>query len=100
MAAPQVVIIIPARYGSTRLPAKPLIKLGGKPMIQHVYERSLRSRLAGKVIVATDDQRIADAVKNFGGEAVLTPPGARSGSDRIAVVAKEMPAAGIIVNVQ
>jgi len=100
MAVPGVAIIIPARYASTRLPAKPLIKLEGKPMIQHVYERALRSRLAGKVVVATDDRRIADAVRSFGGEVVITPEGARSGSDRIAMVAKEMPGTDIVVNVQ
>ena len=100
MTAPSVAIIIPARYGSTRLPAKPLIKFGGKPMIQHVWERAKRARLAGQVIVATDDKRIADAVRSFGGECVLTPEEARSGSDRIAMVAKEMTGTEIIVNVQ
>ena len=69
-------------------------------MIQHVYERARRARLAGNVIVATDDRRIYEAVKSFGGESILTPEGARSGSDRIAMVAKEMPGTDIIVNVQ
>jgi 3-deoxy-manno-octulosonate cytidylyltransferase (CMP-KDO synthetase) len=100
MTAPSVAIIIPARYGSTRLPAKPLIKFGGKPMIQHVYERAKRAHLAGAVIVATDDQRIFDAVRSFGGECVLTPEGARSGSDRVAMVAKQMTGTDLIVNVQ
>lgn len=100
MAPPPVAIIIPARYGSTRLPAKPLIKLGGKPMIQHVYERALRARLAGRVIVATDDSRIADAVRGFGGEVVITPEAARSGSDRVAMVARNMAGTDVIVNLQ
>src|SRR5258706_8699137 len=100
MAAPSVAFITPPRCGAPRLPAKPLIKFSGKPMIQHVYERAKRARLAGQVIVATDDQRIADAVRSFGGECVLTPEGARSGSDRIAMVAKEMTGTEIIINVQ
>jgi 3-deoxy-manno-octulosonate cytidylyltransferase (CMP-KDO synthetase) len=69
-------------------------------MIQHVYERAARARCAGKVIVATDNPRIADAVRSFGGDAVMTPAAARSGSDRIAIVAKEMNEYGIIINVQ
>lgn len=76
-------VIIPARYASTRFPGKPLAILAGKPMIQHVYEKALAS-CADKVVVATDDQRIADAVANFGGEAVMTSPDHPSGTDRIA----------------
>lgn len=64
-------VVIPARYASSRLPAKPLVDIGGKPMIQWVYEQSLKSG-AEKVIIATDDQRIVDAVKAFGGEVCLT----------------------------
>lgn len=92
--------MIPARYGSTRLPAKPLIDLGGKPMIQHVYERTRRASLVKEVLVLTDHREIAAAVKGFGGTAVMTSSDIRSGSDRIAFAAKDRPDAGIIVNVQ
>ena len=72
--------IIPARYASTRFPGKPLALLCGKPMIQHVWERA--SQVLDHVIVATDDERIADAVSGFGGVAVMTSPNHRSGTDR------------------
>lgn len=72
--------IIPARYASTRFPAKPLAMLGDKPMIQHVYERV--SQVLDKVVVATDDQRIFDAVLSFGGEVVMTSTSHRTGTDR------------------
>ncbi len=100
MAAGSTAIIIPARYASTRLPAKPLLKLSGKPVIQHVYERAKRARLAGTVVVATDDSRIADAVNGFGGDVVMTPAHVRSGSDRVALAAREMTETDIVVNVQ
>jgi 3-deoxy-manno-octulosonate cytidylyltransferase (CMP-KDO synthetase) len=74
--------IIPARYASTRFPGKPLIDIQGKSMIQRVYEQAKKSGELAKVIVATDDQRIFDHVKNFGGEAVITKPGHPSGTDR------------------
>ncbi len=96
----QIVAIIPARYGSTRMPGKPLIDLAGKPMIEHVYERTKEARLVDRVIVAIDDRRVADAVKQFGGEVVSTPTDLRSGSDRVAYVAKKLADASIIVNVQ
>jgi 3-deoxy-manno-octulosonate cytidylyltransferase (CMP-KDO synthetase) len=95
-----IVAIIPARYGSTRLPAKALVDLCGKPMIQHVYERTARARLVRDVIVATDDERIATVVRAFGGEVVMTPSSLRTGSDRIAHAAANLTAADIIVNVQ
>lgn len=91
--------MIPARYASTRLPGKPLIDLCGKPMIQRVVERASRASLLSEVIVATDDQRIFDAVNTFGGKAVMTPSALASGTDRIAHAAKEMDA-DIIVNIQ
>ena len=65
----RIVGIIPARYASTRFPGKALADIGGKPMIQHVYERTCRASLVSRVIVATDDQRIADVVRQIGGEA-------------------------------
>jgi 3-deoxy-manno-octulosonate cytidylyltransferase (CMP-KDO synthetase) len=92
--------MIPARYGSTRLPAKPLIDLGGKPMIQHVYERALKASLVGEVIVLTDHREIASAVGKFGGKALMTPSDIPSGSDRIAYAARTRADADIIVNVQ
>ena len=78
--------VIPARYASTRFPGKPLALIHGKPMIQWVYERSCAANLA-RVVVATDDQRIMDAVRNFGGEAVMTSPHHQSGTERCAEVA-------------
>lgn len=97
---PAVVGVIPARYASTRLPAKPLVDLCGKPMLQHVYERARTASLLDRVVIATDDNRIADAVGNFGGECVMTSPDIRSGSDRVAFVAKSLAGAGVIVNIQ
>ena len=75
-----ILAVIPARYASTRLPGKPLVSIAGKPMIERVWERARRASLVSKVIVATDDERIAQAVKSFGGEAVLTRPDHRSGT--------------------
>jgi 3-deoxy-manno-octulosonate cytidylyltransferase (CMP-KDO synthetase) len=91
-------IVIPARYGSTRLAAKPLLKETGKYMIQHVYEQACRSR-AQQVIVATDDERIVQAVQEFGGQTVLTRADHQTGTDRVAEVARGLNA-DIIVNVQ
>lgn len=99
MAGSQVVIVIPARYGSTRLPGKPLVPLAGKPMIQHVYERAKRSKAASRVIVATDDERIQKAVEAFGGEARMTRHDHRTGTERVAEVAAHMEG-DIFVNVQ
>jgi 3-deoxy-manno-octulosonate cytidylyltransferase (CMP-KDO synthetase) len=97
---PIVTAIIPARYASTRLPAKPLIDLCGKPMIQRVFEQTKQATLVTNVIVATDHGEIAAVVRGFGGECVMTPVDIRSGSDRIAAVAKNLTRADIIVNVQ
>jgi 3-deoxy-manno-octulosonate cytidylyltransferase (CMP-KDO synthetase) len=94
-----IVAIIPARYGSTRLPGKPLSDIHGKPMIQRVHERASRARSIARVLVATDDQRIAEAVRRFGGEAVLTSPDHESGTDRLAEAARGIQAE-IVVNVQ
>jgi 3-deoxy-manno-octulosonate cytidylyltransferase (CMP-KDO synthetase) len=80
--------IIPARYGSTRFPGKPLIDIGGKSMIERVYGQALKSNALHKVIVATDDERIAAHVRNFGGEVSLTSPDHQSGTDRCAEVLK------------
>ena len=99
MSDPKVVVVIPARYGSTRLPGKPLVSLGGKPMIQHVYERAKRAQTVQEVLVATDDQRILDAVQSFGGEARMTRCDHRTGTERIAEVAAHE-SGDIFVNVQ
>jgi len=93
-------IIIPARYASTRLPRKLLLAETGKPLIQHTYEAACRATLARSVTVACDHPEIFEAVRNFGGNVVMTDPNAPSGTDRIAEVAAEMNEVGIIVNVQ
>jgi len=94
-----VVAIIPARYGSTRLPGKPLVLIGGKPMIQHVYESASKARVLDRVLVATDDRRIEKAVRAFGGEVMMTSPDHASGTDRLAEVARKIKA-DWLVNVQ
>ena len=96
---PEVIIVIPARFGSTRLPGKPLVLLAGKPMIQHVYERSKLAGRASRVIVATDDERIVKAVESFGGSARMTRPDHRTGTERVAEVAAHEKG-DIFVNVQ
>jgi len=95
-----IVAVIPARYASTRLPGKPLVSIAGKPMIERVWERARQASRVSHVIVATDDERIAKAVKSFGGEAVLTRADHRSGTERVAEVAAAHPDAEILVNVQ
>lgn len=94
-----IVAVIPARYGSTRLPAKPLADICGKPMIQWVYEKTKQSKLCNRVLVATDDERVASAVRGFGGEVIMTSPDIQSGTDRMAAVAR-MIDGDIFVNVQ
>ncbi|HLF20168.1 MAG TPA: NTP transferase domain-containing protein, partial [Bacteroidota bacterium] len=96
---PYIVGVIPSRYASQRLPAKPLLDLLGKPMVQRVYEKAKKAKLLNRVVVATDDQRIESAVKNFGGEVVMTSSEIKSGSDRVAAVAKKI-RGDIFVNVQ
>lgn len=91
--------MIPARYGSTRLPGKPLVSLAGKPMIERVYERAKQAKTAGRVIVATDDERIVKAVEGFGGEARMTRTDHRTGTERIAEVASHTEG-DVFVNVQ
>jgi len=95
----KVLGIIPARYGSTRFPGKPLALLKDKPMVQWVYERASQAKLLSEVIVATNDQRIFDAIKKFGGRVMMTRSDHPSGSDRIAEVAATSDAE-IIVNIQ
>ncbi len=94
-----IVAIIPARFASTRLPGKPLSLIAGRPMIQWVYERVRLARTVARTIVATDDDRIREAVRAFGGEVVMTSPTHASGTDRLAEVAATLDAE-LIVNVQ
>ncbi|HKE62400.1 MAG TPA: 3-deoxy-manno-octulosonate cytidylyltransferase [Nitrospira sp.] len=86
-----VTVVIPARYGSSRFPGKPLAMLGAKPVIQYVYEHAAACRAVTKVLVATDDVRIQQAVEQFGGQAVLITGDFRSGTDRVAGVAQSQP---------
>ncbi|UVL68186.1 3-deoxy-manno-octulosonate cytidylyltransferase [Pseudomonas sp. B21-031] len=95
----RVAIIIPARYGSTRLPGKPLADIAGKPMVQHVYERALQVSSAQVVVIATDDKRIAEAVREFGGNCVMTSEHHPSGTDRLAEVMEQIDA-DIYINLQ
>lgn len=94
-------VVIPARYHATRLPGKPLVMLGDKPMVQHVYERGLASG-AHRVVVATEDNRVAEVAKAFGAEVALTKDSHATGTDRIAEVAEQLGLAddAIIVNLQ
>jgi 3-deoxy-manno-octulosonate cytidylyltransferase (CMP-KDO synthetase) len=94
-----IVALIPARFGSTRLPGKPLSNIHGKPMVQRVYERVCQATRVDRVLVATDDERIARAVAGFGGEVVMTSPDHASGTDRLAEAAASLDA-DVIVNVQ
>src|SRR5205823_73599 len=97
---PKVVAILPARWGSTRFPGKPLHIIAGKPLIQHVWECCRRARNVDKVIVATDDMRIAEAAFAFGAEVSMTSPRHRSGTDRIAEVVRKMRGVSHVINVQ
>lgn len=94
-----VLAVIPARYSSTRLPGKVLMEAAGKPIVQHVYDRTCQARLVDEVVVATDDERVVDALKPFGTNVVMTSPDHPSGTDRIAEVAASSDAE-IVVNVQ
>ena len=93
-------IIIPARYGSSRLEGKPLLKVLDKPVIQWVYEKAQQAKLADIIIVATDDQRIYDCVKDFGGNVEMTSTEHKSGSDRIMEVVSRHPEIDYICNLQ
>jgi 3-deoxy-D-manno-octulosonate cytidylyltransferase len=99
MAESKIAVVIPARYASERLPGKPLALIAGKPMIQHVVERARRARGVHQVVVASDDPRVIDAVRSFGGEAELTSKECRSGTDRVAELARRIDA-DMFINVQ
>ncbi|MEE9291437.1 MAG: 3-deoxy-manno-octulosonate cytidylyltransferase [Acidobacteriota bacterium] len=91
--------VVPARFGSSRFPGKPLALIGGKPLVQRVYERARAAQRLSRLVVATDDERIRQAVEGFGGEALMTSPEHASGTDRLAEVARRFPA-DIYVNIQ
>jgi len=92
-------IVIPARYGSKRFPGKPLVKIHGKEMVLHVYERALKSKFAREVIIATDDDRIFSCAKNYGAKVEMTAKDIKSGTDRVWEVAKKLNYR-IVVNLQ
>lgn len=98
----RVAVVIPSRYGSTRFPGKPLAVIAGKPMIRHVYERAMKAASVTEVVVATDDQRVYEEVKSFGGMVRMTSASCRSGTDRAAEVARllDLAPGDIVVNVQ
>ena len=95
------IVVIPARYASTRLPGKPLLDIAGKPMVQHVWQQAKKSA-AQDVVIATDDERIAAACEHFNAKVVLTRADHESGTDRLAEVAEQLnlPEEAILVNVQ
>src|SRR5881397_4149010 len=98
-AAMHAVGVIPARYQSSRFPGKPLVLIAGKTLVERVFERARAARKLSQLLVATDDERIARAVETFGGEALMTSPRHASGTDRLAEVARQVPAE-FYVNIQ
>ena len=95
-----VLAILPARYGSTRFPGKPLVPIAGRPMIQHVWERTRKAAGVDAVVIATDDERIRAACEAFGAEVVMTAADHPTGTDRLAEVAQQRPGYEVVVNVQ
>jgi len=95
-----VLAVIPARYGASRFPGKPLATLWGRPMVQHVWERARAARGIDELVIATDDDRIAAAARAFGAAVERTRPDHRSGTDRVAEVAARRPEAAIVLNLQ
>jgi 3-deoxy-manno-octulosonate cytidylyltransferase (CMP-KDO synthetase) len=95
-----VLAVIPARWGASRLPGKPLATLWGKPLVQHVWERARRVAGVDELVIATDDERIEAVARAFGARVELTSPECASGSDRVAEVARRRPAAELVINLQ
>ncbi|MCC7476302.1 MAG: 3-deoxy-manno-octulosonate cytidylyltransferase [Pirellulales bacterium] len=93
-------VVIPARYASTRLPRKMLLRETGKTLLQHTYETACAARLPAGVLIATDHPEIAREVERFGGRCIMTSPQCASGTDRVAEVARQVPSAEILINVQ
>ena len=98
--SPYILGVIPARFASTRLMGKPLADIGGKSLLQHTYEGVSKSKLMDKIVIAVDDEQVSKVAKAFGAAVMMTPKDCETGSDRIAIVAKEFPRADIIVNIQ
>jgi 3-deoxy-manno-octulosonate cytidylyltransferase (CMP-KDO synthetase) len=92
--------VIPARYGASRFPGKPLASLWGKPMLQHVWERARAAQGIDELVIATDDERIASVARAFGASVEMTSPDCASGTDRVAEVARRRPNAAIVLNLQ
>jgi 3-deoxy-manno-octulosonate cytidylyltransferase (CMP-KDO synthetase) len=95
-----VLAVVPARYGATRFPGKPLATLWGKPMLQHVWERARAASGIDALVIATDDDRIAEVARGFGAEVEMTSSALTSGTDRVAEVARRRPSFGIVLNLQ
>src|SRR5215471_8975596 len=100
MKVDAAIAIIPARFNSTRFPGKPVAEIDGKTLIEHVYRRVEQATLVTRIIVATDDGRIAEAVQRFGGTAVMTRNDHPSGTDRLAEVAETLDSRALVLNVQ
>ena len=100
MKETSIALVIPARWGSTRFPGKCLHPIAGKPLVRHVWERSLQAKGISCVLIATDDDRIAEAALNFGADVVMTSPDHPSGTDRIAEVASRLKGVTHFINVQ
>jgi 3-deoxy-manno-octulosonate cytidylyltransferase (CMP-KDO synthetase) len=96
MTGSEVLVVIPARYGSTRLAAKPLADICGRPMVRRVYEGAALAKRVDRVVVAVDDERVASAVRSFGGEVVMTSPSHATGTDRVSEAAARYPHPWII----
>ncbi len=96
----KVLGVIPARWASSRFPGKALAVIAGKPMIERVWRQANKCRTLDKIVVATDDARISDCVTQFGGEVVMTPADTPTGTDRVALVARRLPAFPIVLNIQ
>ncbi len=96
----RVLAVIPARFGAQRFPGKPLATLWGKPMVRHVWERARAAAGLDRLVLATDDDRIAAAARAFGAEVAMTSPDCASGTDRVAEVARGLPGFGIVLNIQ
>jgi 3-deoxy-manno-octulosonate cytidylyltransferase (CMP-KDO synthetase) len=100
MKVDAAIAIIPARFNSTRFPGKPLVEVDGKTLIEHVYRQVEQATLVSDILVATENSRIADAVRQFGGTAVMTRDDHPSGTDRLAEAAQDLPSDALVVNVQ
>jgi 3-deoxy-manno-octulosonate cytidylyltransferase (CMP-KDO synthetase) len=100
MKVDAAIAIIPARFNSTRFPGKPIVEVDGKTLIEHVYRQVERANRVCRILIATDDQRIADAVRRFGGTAIMTRNDHPSGTDRLAEAAQDLAPDTLVVNVQ